>query len=164
MGFGCHLDATISCQRALTELFQLIEIKDNNTSPFCFSDIPEESYLFGEEHSSVLQVTNSNSLDLKVDIEYCLAQLKKIDVDVIVINNTRASLALSSVKVIIPGLCHIFPYFGLNRLYQIPVKMGFFKRSQERIRTESVRAINLNIAITFCRKICERNFKMAPQV
>lgn len=127
MGFGCHLDARISCQRALTELFQLIEIKDHNTSPFCFSAIPQEGYLFGHKQRSDLHVFNSNSSDLKTDIEYCVGQLEAIGVDVIVINNTRAPLALSSVKVIIPGLCHIFPYFGLDRLYQVPVKMGALK-------------------------------------
>lgn len=133
MGFGCHLDATISCQRALTELFQLIEIKDNNTSPFSFSEIAEESYLFGGKQLSELTSFNGNSSDLKKDIEYCLSQLEAIGVDVIVINNTRASLELASVKVIIPGLCHIFPYFGLNRLYQVPVSRGL----QKQVKKES---------------------------
>ena len=114
-----------------TELFQLIEIKDNNTSPFCFSEIPQESYLFGEKQLSDLKIFNNNSSDLKADIEYCIEQLETIGVDVIVINNTRASLGLSSVKVIIPGLCHIFPYFGLERLYQVPVKMGALKKANK---------------------------------
>lgn len=128
MGFGCHLDATISCQRALTELFQLIEIKDNNTSPFSFDDIQQEGYLFGDKETVVLPTEVNNATDLKTDIEFCLEELQKINVDVIVINNSRASLNFSSVKVIIPGLCHIFPYFGLQRLYQVPVKMGWLDK------------------------------------
>lgn len=132
LGFGCHLDSTISCQRALTELFQLIEIKDNNTSPFQLSQINAEAYLYGDQNNlHKLMPSELLSSDLKDDIDYCLAELKKIDLDIIVINNSRAVLGLSSVKVIIPGLCHIFPYFGLDRLYQVPVDMGYFEQPKQ---------------------------------
>ena len=42
----------------------------------------------------------------------------------------RNLVAIWSVKVIIPGLCHIFPYFGLERLYQVPVKMGWLEKAK----------------------------------
>ncbi len=135
LGFGCHLDGVIACQRALTELFQLIEIKDNNTSPFCFSMISPEAYLLGnKDNERTLKISDIHSEDIKDDIEFCLRAIKGLGLNVYAINNTRAALKLSSVKVMIPGFCHMFPYLGLDRLYSVPVKTGFLDK--ERLEEE----------------------------
>ena len=132
LGFGCHLDGVISCQRALTEVFQLIEIKDSNTSPFHLSQIQAEPYIFGQiETCKALEQSKIISDDIKDDIDFCLAEIEQLGLDVIAINNSRAALKLSSVKVIIPGLCHIFPYFGLRRLYDVPVQLGYFDQPKQ---------------------------------
>lgn len=127
-GFGCHLDVVIACQRAITELFQIISIKEDNTSPFTFSDIEAGLYLEGVDnkpHEDINSFLDSD--DIKDDIQYCLNEIKRLDLDVLVINNSRPDLKLKTVKVIVPGLCHIFPYLGLDRLYDLPVEQGIIK-------------------------------------
>ncbi len=139
MGYGCHLDEIIACQRALTELFQLLEVRYDNTSPFDYSDMKDEDYLFGQsDNPSVLISSAAPTKTLKEDILLCCQKLQHLGLDVIVIDNTRPTLPLNSVKVFIPGLCHIFPLFGLERLYTAPVKNGLLDQANSESTLNSI--------------------------
>ena len=52
---------------------------------------------------------------------------KKIHLNVLILNYTRPEMILHTAKVIIPGMCHLFPYLGAERLYKVPFTMGLLE-------------------------------------
>ncbi|WP_207382832.1 YcaO-like family protein [Marinomonas sp. MED121] len=125
MGFGCHLIPEMAAQRALTELCQLIPIRDQNAAPFDFDEIEEGEYLFG----SLLGESNTYAIkpsqDIKEDILSIVAQLKTKNMEVLALNYSRAHIPLFTAKIFVPGLCHIWPQLANERLYQAPYAMGY---------------------------------------
>jgi len=51
LGFGTHLCPSIACHRALTEMYQLIVVKDEVSGPFDFSTIAAHPFLFPKRKS-----------------------------------------------------------------------------------------------------------------
>ena len=49
--------------------------------------------------------------------------------ELLVLDQTRSDIGLRVVKVIVPGMRHMWKRLGLGRLYDIPVKMGWLKES-----------------------------------
>jgi oxazoline/thiazoline synthase len=127
LGFGCHIDPVIACQRALTELCQIIEIRHKNTAPFDFTAIAANPYLFPHPQLAVrtlAQLPQVWHADIRDDILHCLEQARRLGLEVLVLNYTRPDMVLATAKVIVPGACHLFPYFAASRLYHVPVAMG----------------------------------------
>lgn len=130
-GFGCHLSPSLAVERALTELCQIISVADNNIAPFDFDNVEMERYLYPntskpkDVKKDYPVVDNRDILD---DVRYCKSITSKLDLDFIVVNYNRAELPINTVKVIIPGAVHIWPQFSLDRLYDVPVKMGNLDR------------------------------------
>jgi len=136
LGFGCHLEPRIAVERALTELCQLIPIRDQSIKEFNFDDIKLEAYLFPASGSSTQYGTRLNAAlthDIKAALEYCLNQTATCGMEIIVLNYSRPDIPLFTVNVVVPGLCHIWPQMGCERLYTVPVKMGW----QEQVLLES---------------------------
>ena len=131
-GFGCHIDPIIACQRALTELCQITEIRHTNVAPFEFDKIKENDYLFPSEAKSELSafITPKN-IDIADDLNFCFQQAANAGLDVLALNYTRPDMVLHTAKVILPGTCHIFPYFAAERLYTVPVKMGWLTQPKK---------------------------------
>jgi len=128
LGFGCHLDSRLACQRALTELCQLIAIKDQHSAPFNFKEIATEPFLLPKENTPEKQLSKfkrSRNTDIKDDILFCVEQAKRLELETLVVDYTRPDLPIHTARVIVPGLCHIWPQLGNERLYQIPVKLGW---------------------------------------
>ena len=74
-GFGCHIDPIIACQRALTELCQITEIKHTNVAPFEFDKIKKKDYLFPNGLTSHLSnFTTPNNMDILDDLKFCFEQ------------------------------------------------------------------------------------------
>ena len=48
--------------------------------------------------------------------------------DLLVLDQTRPDIGLNVVKVIVPQLCHFWRRLGKERLYDLPVKMGWLPR------------------------------------
>ena len=124
MGFGCHLVPEMAAQRALTELCQLIPIRDQNAAPFDFDAIEKSDYIFGDKTSTTPNYAIEASLDIKDDIIAITECLKVKGMEVLVMNYSRAHIPLNTAKVFVPGLCHIWPQFANDRLYQAPLRMG----------------------------------------
>lgn len=127
MGFGSHLDVQIACQRALTEMYQLIEIRHKVTGPFDFESILPHPFLFPSKKLEKkglkdYQVTPRNIRD---GILHLKDELESVDLDLCVVDYSRPDVPLSTLKVIVPGLCHFWPQFAARRLYEVPVKMGW---------------------------------------
>lgn len=128
LGFGCHLVPALACLRALTELCQLIAIKARGATAFDFRQITAEAYLFpaaGRPATGLDTLPVVNYPDLRDAVAFCMARAAQDERDIIVVNYTRPDLPLHTVKVIVPGLCHLWPRLGASRLYTVPVTLGW---------------------------------------
>jgi len=127
MGFGAHLDIAIACKRALTELYQIIVVGNQKNAAFSFGSIQDQPFLMGSS-TSIKSVTDFNSVnhhDLKDDVLFCLNKAKSLGFDVLAVDLSKMPLPLKTVKVVVPGLNFIWPEFGNQRLYDLPVQLGW---------------------------------------
>ncbi len=128
MGFGCHLDPEVACFRALTELCQLIAIEDRGNGAFDFSQIRPEPYLQPSMRLAPTDLSRFDVVDhpdICDDVRYCAEQTARLGLEFIVVNYTRPDLPIHTAKVIVPGLCHMWPQLGAERLYEVPVALGW---------------------------------------
>ena len=129
LGFGCHLQAELAAQRALTELCQLIPIRDQNNAPFDFDAIVSGAYLFPNEQLSAEVPFTSSSGDIKDDILAIVERLEHFKLETLVLDYSRAPIPIHTAKVFVPGLCHIWPQLANERLYQVPVALNWLKQA-----------------------------------
>lgn len=130
IGFGCHLDAHLAVQRALTEVNQLFDPTGNLQAPWDMSGLSNTDFLFPRKESEPLQADTLPRLggpDLRSDIEFCMKRLSEAGLDLLAVNKTRPDIGLSVVHVIVPGLRHFWPRLGPGRLYTVPHKMDWIK-------------------------------------
>lgn len=140
-GFGAHLDPKTAFTRALSEMTQSLGLIDY--PPEIFSDddrlslhrkfteetkLEECPYLLpaeGRPPKSLARYTDMSSDDLLDDVTLCVDILRKLNLEVLVNDQTRPDLGLSVVKVIVPGLRHFWARYAPGRLYEVPVQMGW---------------------------------------
>ncbi|OAN70685.1 hypothetical protein A8B78_04325 [Jannaschia sp. EhC01] len=133
VGFGTHLDATVAASRALAELNQLMPVRDQFVPR---TDRPDTGRENKRDISTLRpdpdvpaqrfsEYANHSTHDISRDIETTVARLKSRDLEVFVADVTQPDVDLSVVKVIVPGLRHIYPEFGPGRLFDVPVTMGW---------------------------------------
>ena len=132
MGFGCHINPKMAAQRALTELCQLIPIRDQNAAPFDFDAIVDDAYLYPKDSainkpSPPLDTYHSNN-DIRQDILHIVANLKRLGMETLAVDYSRAYIPLNAAKVFAPGLCHIWPQLSNDRLYRVPVSLGWLDK------------------------------------
>ncbi|MGE8509993.1 MAG: YcaO-like family protein, partial [Paraburkholderia terricola] len=128
IGFGCHLDARIATQRALTEVNQLLDLAADGPPPWDRTKLSSTEFLYPANDmlgttSSTWQPVDAGTL--KAAVEHCVARIASAGMDVLVVDKTRPDIGLPVVQVIVPGLCHFWPRFGARRLYSVPVRMGW---------------------------------------
>jgi oxazoline/thiazoline synthase len=130
LGFGAHLDPRLALRRALTELCQILEIRDRHAAPFDFDAILPEPYLFpdgGQPPVPLGAYAPPPTSDIADDVRTCVSRAHGLGLEVLVLDYSRPDLPLHTAKVIMPGTCHIFPYRGAARLYDVPVRMGWLR-------------------------------------
>ncbi|GAB5522355.1 MAG: TOMM precursor leader peptide-binding protein [Roseivirga sp.] len=127
MGFGSHLDVGIATQRALTEMYQLIVIKDKVTGPFDFDAIPPHPFLFPAKKLAKKELSDYPAVprDICSSITHVMTELKAVGLELCVVDYSRPDIPLKTLKVIVPGLCHFWPQLAAKRLYEVPVNMGW---------------------------------------
>lgn len=128
-GFGCHLQSDLAAQRALTELCQLIPIRNQKDAPFDFDAVQPDAYLFPLDSIKTVSKDIESSGDIKLDIEMLVDKLQSLGLETLALDYSRAPLPIKSAKVFVPGLCHIWPQFDNQRLYQTPVKLGWLDKA-----------------------------------
>lgn len=129
LGMGCHLSPELAAQRALTELCQLIPIRDQNGAPFDFDAIEKAPYLYPAVDGSPSRIAQAcHDKDIQKQVHFIVTVLTQLNMDTLVLNYSRAHVPLHTAKVFVPGLCHIWPQLGNQRLYQTPVKQGLRTR------------------------------------
>lgn len=133
LGFGCHLQPEIAAERALTELCQLQLIANRHSAPFDFNAIIDGEYLYPERQPQVNQhklsapysmIVQSNQTLDRI-IETLVSRFKTLGFEISVYNYSHGEIMLKTVKVMVPGLCHIWPQLGNQRLYQLPVALKY---------------------------------------
>ncbi len=125
MGFGCHLIPEMAAQRALTELCQLIAIRNKNAAPFDFDAIADHPFLYPAPEAKAVEYALASSADLKQDGLAMVSHLNQFGLETLALNYSRATIPLFTAKVMVPGLCHIWPQLANPRLYGVPVKLGW---------------------------------------
>jgi ribosomal protein S12 methylthiotransferase accessory factor len=146
-GFGAHLDPGIALTRALTEMNQSLEAVPSPTGPAssCTYRGGKESvhwwrtvraadttYLMPSpeaSHRRLRDFRNLASDDLHQDIITCKGILAKAGIEILVLDQTRPDVGVPVVRVVAPGLRHIWARFAPGRLYDIPVQEGWLTRS-----------------------------------
>jgi bacteriocin biosynthesis cyclodehydratase domain-containing protein len=134
LGFGTHINPSVAAQRALTEMYQLVAIKDRVSGPFDFDSMANRPFMFPKRKTQPKTVDDYDfvySANIKDGIDYVVEQVEQVGLDVCVVNYTRADIPVSTVKVIVPGLAHFWPQFANKRLYQVPVELGWLSHCLE---------------------------------
>jgi len=146
-GCGTHVEASIGIERALTELNQILPIA--NVSP---EDRKQGKYRTQDdvflqwlntatlENQPYLKPASQQKAKTAADypqlcaptvydaLQFCLKSTEAQGLETLVLDLTRADVGLNVVKVILPGLRHFWARFAPGRLYEIPVKLGWFDR------------------------------------
>lgn len=146
MGFGAHLDAKIAIMRAITEMNQfmpaVLKHKPNGETEYGYDDrdallwwrtatLSNQPYLRPLGHPYIADVRRHPRLtsgNPGEDVRTCVSIAARLGIETLVLNQTRADVGLSVVKVIAPGLRHFWARFAAGRLYDVPVKMGWLSQ------------------------------------
>jgi bacteriocin biosynthesis cyclodehydratase domain-containing protein len=90
--------------------------------------LEQEQYLLPDAVQTPLGPSDYSSAtagDWLDDVRSCASRLGALGFDPLVVDLTRADIALPVCRVIVPGLCHIWRRFGHQRLYDMPVRAGW---------------------------------------
>lgn len=141
LGFGAHLEARLGIARALTEMNQFLPHLSASASGtavdaefsqwFDTATLAAHPYLAPAEHLAPITAAHYPrrwSEDLKEDVESCVVQARRLGLETLVVDQTRPDVGLSVVRVIVPGLRHMWQRFGPGRLYDVPVRLGWLDR------------------------------------
>lgn len=140
-GFGAHRDVRVALRRGLTELNQLacacIEARVAGRQLVAGIDaenwwksatIETQQYLVPDPaeppRSPAARSPAAYRLGDGDDIETIHQSLRRVGLEMLVLNQTRPDIGLAAVKVIVPGMRHFWARFARGRLYDVPVKMG----------------------------------------
>lgn len=127
-GFGCHLDPELACQRAVTELAQLMALKPKDASVFGSGELKGKSFIHGKvpyKNIHLNEFTLHRFNNLAEEIQFVVKELKRAELEVLVVNTSRPDLVINTMKVIVPGLMHFWPELGNKRLEIVPSKLGY---------------------------------------
>lgn len=132
LGFGCSLDVAMACERALTELVQLVAVGKTlpshwnglrDASPaFLWPNARNDGWARGGMRGMALDREGGG---LGADIAHCVAAALRCGMEVVVHDYTRPDIPLHTIRTVLPGACHIWPELANPRLYRVPVQMGW---------------------------------------
>ncbi|MCA1992314.1 MAG: TOMM precursor leader peptide-binding protein [Coleofasciculus sp. S288] len=139
LGYGAHFDPKIALLRAVTEMNQpLTRLDQHNRGTgnteglinrwLTTATIQNQPYLVPDRRATpkaYIDYPQHWSDDLRDDVLVGVNIAKQHGLETLVLEQTRPDIGLKVVKVIVPGLRHFWPRFGLGRLYDVPVKMGW---------------------------------------
>jgi ribosomal protein S12 methylthiotransferase accessory factor len=135
-GMGAHFEARIAATRALTELVQVLDLptrKDNihpegrewllraavHTHGFVVPSGVSEPADFRDLNPY------SDEMNAATVIEQCISICARADLDVLLVNLTRADVGFPVVRVVVPGLRHFWKRQAPGRLFTVPVSLGW---------------------------------------
>jgi thiazole/oxazole-forming peptide maturase SagD family component len=131
-GLGCHIEPGLAVSRAISELHQFLvsmeapRLKEEASHPsgrfarewFDKQLISDHPFLFGNpEKVEVLRKAHGTSSWIEDELEHCISQLKKSNIEIVAVDLTRKECPLYTVRVISTKLRHFWPRFAPGRLY-----------------------------------------------
>lgn len=137
LGFGAHLDPTIAVLRALTEVNQLgLELDkvpddqlDGDAKLWLLEATLENQPYLAPDPDQPLKTAQDYPKrwgnDIREDVMTCVEIVKAAGMETLVLDQTRPDIGLNVVKAIVPGMRHFWSRFGLGRLYDVPVQLGW---------------------------------------
>ncbi|AUX46427.1 hypothetical protein SOCE26_079330 [Sorangium cellulosum] len=131
VGFGCHLEARLGVQRALTELNQLLALEGRVPPPWDTSALGDAAFLLPDGAAPARTSRDYPGAardDLRDDVLSCVERAARAGLETIVLDQTRPDTGLCAVKVVVPGLRHFRPQLAPGRLYDVPVRLGWLER------------------------------------
>ena len=148
LGYGTHFDAKIALSRALTEVNQILPsvISTNadgatnypqHIDPLAVqwwreATLDNQPYLVPNSQVAAKVASDYPQIahdDLFDDVKLCQKIVEENNMEMLVLDQTRPDIGLRVVKVIIPGMRHMWQRLGAGRLYDVPVKMGWAQES-----------------------------------
>src|SRR4029453_11984300 len=90
--------------------------------------IADPCYLYPADHLAVRRQEDFPEVrreDLRDDILAFVEKAARCGLETLLVDLTRPDAGLHAVKVVVPGLRHIWPRFGPGRLYEVPVRLGW---------------------------------------
>ena len=148
LGLAADFDAAAALQRALLEMHQSIYLvgdEDADGPRRYRTDRPatlrwlRKATCVNQPHlmasRSLRRVRRSDyrwpvQNDWADDLRHCVSVLTAAGLEVLVLNQTREDIGLPVVRVVVPGLCHIWPRLGTRRLYETPIRMGWLSKAK----------------------------------
>jgi ribosomal protein S12 methylthiotransferase accessory factor len=126
-GFGAHFDAIRALVSALTELGQALCFVDEEARKWKGVEWYRQPHLWrrdsGSRHAGEYPITSDTPT-----VQRCLHVAASAGLEVLVRDCTRHDIGVPVVRVMVPGLRHMWPRYGSGRLQNVPVKMGWLKR------------------------------------
>jgi len=143
--FGSHFDPSVALIRAITEMNQFMpHMFLSSPGEYTFKDpfvthwwknakLKDKPYLAPGKmkEKTFSDYENRSSDDLLTDIENCQDIVEDLGMELLVLDQTRPDIGLNVVKVIVPGMRHMWQRLGPGRLYEVPVKMGWLKEPKK---------------------------------
>jgi oxazoline/thiazoline synthase len=152
--FGAHLDPHIGLERAIVELNQLLPIAFKKDVKDFLDDSVFVNWLTQVSLASQPYLIPSAELprDMQTDfvrlgsasiydsIQHCILSAQLVGLQTLVLDLTQPDIGLPVVKVMVPGLRHMWRRTAPGRLYDVPVKMGWLERpfNEEELNPESI--------------------------
>ncbi len=141
-GFGAHLDPQVALLRAVTEMNQMLvhildappegPAVDRLTDPETLgwlrtATLANQPYLVPSDAQprTLVAYPRLRTDDLRDDVLACQDRVKRLGMEMFVLDQTRPEVGMPVVKVIVPGLRHFWARFAPGRLYDVPVKLGW---------------------------------------
>ncbi|WP_392531795.1 TOMM precursor leader peptide-binding protein [Nostoc sp. C117] len=136
-GYGAHFDPKIAILRAVTEMNQIgfnVDHRDYSTASdpalhhwFTQATLANQPYLAPSQTppKQYADYPQHWSNDIQQDVLTCVEVVRRAELEMLVLNQTRPDIDLPVVKVIVPGLRHFWSRFGAGRLYDVPAKLGW---------------------------------------
>ena len=131
--YGCAADpwALSAIKRAIAELIQFW-FWDQQMGPSEDRGLwLQASFLNNRPHLTphgLATVPTPSTLGIDERLSLCLSGLSHAGVEAYAADLTRPEIAIPVMRVIAPGLQHYGPRFGGDRIYQVPVKLGWLDR------------------------------------
>lgn len=137
---AAHWDPAVAAARTLSELAQIWfwsnrDRPERELARWLKTASLRQDYL---APGPPVELPAVHTLDTADAIAFCAQRLARCGIDSFYVDLTRPEIRWPAVRVIAPGLVHAWPRLGSERLYQVPVRMGWLDKPIPEIDLTSV--------------------------
>ncbi len=148
LGFGAHIDARLSVQRAVSELFQRLfvalaiereEVQASNVynevQLYWWDEVTLSNHPFLKP-SETDSLRSANTYPLIEErflgnlLKRCINITANAGLEMLVLDQTNQDIGLSVAKVVVPGLRHQKRRLAPGRLYDVPMALGWTQQKR----------------------------------